>query len=163
MEVFIVTHGQKARGTDPCMTEDGYTRVEMLRRHLPVQVPEVWIGEAQRHFDVQQALGLNDHPTVRMSAVFGSSGSLDVIDGQRVLVLPDGRQFPFEHVTTGRDMGPSVKAKIPTLADGTVICAGRECIIALGISLELAMSGAVYKVTHDGQQVIEINLIAYEP
>lgn len=158
--VLVGTHGEKGQGSDPCMTDKGFRQVASLREHLPNEVPVVWAGEARRHDNVAKALGLDQHPNRWWSAVWGAAGSLERHGDRKVLVFPDGREVPFERTTSGEDGGPSVKAKILGLHHNAVVCAGREVLIALGLTLAEAKSGALYRVTTDGSQITEVKLIA---
>lgn len=157
--IFVVTHGEKEPGANPSMTEKGKKDLAILSSYLPKDIPEVWLGEAQRHEDVATALGLENHPNKWWSAVWGSAGSLETRENKRMLVLPSGRAVPFERTTSAYDGGPSVKAKVLTLPDNTVVCAGRECIIALGIPMREARSSALYAITIKDGGEMEINLI----
>lgn len=142
-EIFIVTHGQKLPGADPSMTEEGKTAIRILREYLPAAPTAVYCGEARRHFDVAEALGF--HHITGISSVFGAAGSREMINGKPYIVLSSGMSIPFEICSSGPDAGPSLKAKLFTLPDGAVICAGRECLVALGV--ENAQSASVYAVS----------------
>lgn len=157
--IFVVTHGEKEKGANPPMTEKGKKDVAILSSYLPKDIPEVWLGEAQRHEDVAAALGLENHPNKWWSSVWGSAGSLEKQGDKRMLVLPSGKAVPFECTTSADDGGPSVKAKVLTLPDNTVVCAGRECVIALGIPLREAHSSALYAITIKNRGEMEISLL----
>ena len=162
-EVSILIHGPKGTGADPHMTEEGTKMIASLVLLLPDTIPEVWTGEARRHEDVAIAAGLHTHPNRWWSSVFGAAGSLETISGQKMLVLPSGLTVPFDRVTSGQDAGPSVKAKLATLPKDTVICAGREILLALGMSIEQAKSGALYTAEVIGGDVtdtISLKLVA---
>lgn len=159
--VLVSTHGEKEAGPDPRMTPKGFRQVASLREHFPNEVSAVWAGEARRHDNVAEALGLDNHQNRWWSAVWGAAGSLERREnGEKVLIFADGREVPFERTTSGEDGGPSVKAKIVGLRHNAVVCAGREVLIALGLTLAEAKSGALYRVTTDGTQITEIRLIA---
>lgn len=158
--IIIVTHGPKAKGPNPPMTEEGRQAIHNLRKHLIVDPPVVCIGEAQRHFDVAEALGYGEDSGVpwMISSVFGACGSLELgKEGEKLLILADGRSLPFGICTSGEDAGPSVTAKLRKLPEGAVICAGREILIALGVPLADAKSGALYAATacEDGQFTVQ--------
>ncbi len=158
--LYLVTHGEKETGADPDMTVAGKTCVRSLRIHLVIDPPLVCIGEALRHFAVAEELGYSDTGVrLQISSVFGACGSLELIDGEKMLVLASGIKVAFETCTSGEDAGPSLRAKLKKLPNETVICAGREVLLALGIPLSEAKSGSVYAIKVDGDE-IKIEFIA---
>lgn len=155
--VYIVTHGKKAKGPDPAMTELGLAQVSTLRDKLPDSPTLVLCGTGRRQQDVAAALGFIPD---RYSAVVGGPESLE-IDGRGadVIILANGTSVPYDRDSTERDGALSMKALVLSLPNETVITTGRVALIMLGLELEIAQSGAVYAVQHDGQTIESIKIV----
>lgn len=158
--IHLFTHGEKKTGANPNMTSRGMDVVSCLRRHVPKQPSQLWVGEAARHWDVASALELlGDGASFQLmpmcSSVWGSAGSVEKIDNEIVIVLADGRKIPYAQCTSAADGAPAVQAKLlgDDVLDGAVICAGREVVIALGETPATAKSAAYYRVTVEGSTI----------
>lgn len=141
MGVRIVTHGKKCLGPNPCMTAVGFEQVKALRFRLPDEPSEVVCGTGLRHMNVAEALHL--HPT-RYTATVGGAASMEVIGGEKTIILPDGTFISPQEYTTLDDNAVALRSLIVRLPDDAVICAGRPALIMLGY--KEAKSAAIYLV-----------------
>ncbi|MCK5641491.1 MAG: hypothetical protein KAJ19_11865, partial [Gammaproteobacteria bacterium] len=146
--VLIVTHGDKYSGANPGMTPTGFNEIKALRHLIPSNPSAVICGTGKRHLDVATALRLLT-PT-RYSATVGGPDSLEVVNGERVVLLADGTQVAYYAYSTLQDEETAIKQVIIDLPDNAVICAGRPSMIMLGH--KDAKSAAVHKVfVEDGR------------
>lgn len=140
--IFVVTHGDKFSGKNPGMTRNGAKQVRALRPLLPNNPPVVVCGTGRRHINVARALKLQ--PT-RFTPAVGGPDSLEIVNGEKVILLADGTAIRPDQYTGLDDMALALTEIIFSLPDGSVICAGRPSIIMLGEAN--AKSSAVYKIT----------------
>jgi hypothetical protein len=135
------------------MSEYSVMRLRSLACHLPERIPIVCIGEGARHHHVASAaLGLVSlrgyvpvrlGMEVRISAIFGTSASVEAYLGDKIVVFSSGRTS-LKDVATLQDIAPVLRAKIVELPDGAVVCTGSEHVKALGVAH--AKGASVYEV-----------------
>jgi hypothetical protein len=156
-EIFVVTHGDKTNGPNPRMTPKGFEEIASLRHLLPVKIPVLVVGTGGRHLDVATALNYNE--IRRYSSVVGDPDSMEVIDGEKIVILSDGTHINIALYTSLADNSVSAKRFITGLADKTVVCSGRPFMIALGIN---GKSAAVYRILCNDGEIRQIDqMIAY--
>jgi len=141
-EIYAVTHGEKGSGPNPGMTEKGKKDVAKLKPYLPENPSDIICGTGQRHLDVAEALNLT--PT-NWTAVVGGPESLQKMINEYLIILANGKPLYQETYTTLADTAPSTLSKIVNAPDKTIVCAGRPCMIMLGVAD--AKGAAVYKIT----------------
>ena len=133
--------GQKNPVANPGMTKKGFADVEARRPLLPKKPCEVVCGTGLRHMNVAEALRL--HPT-RYTATVGGATSMEVISGEKTIILPDGTFISPQEYTTLEDNAVALRSLIVRLPDDAVIYGGRPALIILGC--KEAKSAAVYLV-----------------
>ena len=144
--IFVVTHGDKFSGANPRMTPEGFKQVTDLRRLLPRNPSVVLCGTGTRHFDVVSALDLwTLSGNMRVTSVIGGPDSLEVVNGEKLVVLANGKLCSPAVYTTLEDSAAAAVALVASLPDNSVVCAGRPLMIML--SEKNAKSAAVYKIT----------------
>lgn len=154
--VYIVTHGKRNDGPDPGMTLEGFSDVAALRHLLPHNPSVVVCGTGRRQRQVAQALGLI--PSCYSTVVGGPEGlDAQLHDGVQMIVLADGEMIPYSMDTTETDLKPSMTGLVLGLSNNAVICSGRVSLLALGLTLEQAKSGAVYVIMHDDGRILGID------
>jgi len=154
-EIYVVTHGDKEIGPNPGMTEKGKRDVAKLKQNLPENPSDIICGTGKRHIDVAEALGLTPR---NWTAVVGGPESLQKVKDEYVIMLANGEVLEQKAYTTLADTAPSTKAKIINATDQTVVCAGRPCMIMLGVAD--AKSAAVYKITVAEGEIKDIEEIS---
>ena len=102
--IFVVTHGSKGKGANPGMTLEGSEQVSALRGLIPGAPTAVVCGTGRRHLDVAKALGLE--PT-RYTGAIGGGDSLEMVEGEKMIVLTDGTYVRPEQYTTLADTSPA--------------------------------------------------------
>ncbi len=160
--VILVTHGEKEKGPNPGMTEEGFKRVAVLLLELDKLLPngptELHFGSGQRHIDVVKALGFSTKDGF-LSDLWGGPGSLEKTPEGKIIVLADGTAVAFEKCYTIRHLGGELISKIiAELPGNSVICSGRPVLVRLGRKPEECESGAIYalRVMDDGSIEIEL-------
>ncbi len=149
--IYVVTHGKKEKGANPAMTSEGMQEVSVLRSRIPVNPSIVVRGAGRRHQNVAEALNL---APVRITGAFGSGDSLEMVDGEKMIVLTDGSYIESSQYTTLADIAPATEATAISLPDNAVVCAGRPSMIMLGV--EDAKSAAVYCVKVEDNRIVDI-------
>lgn len=158
---YVVPHGAKAPGADPSMTPEGVAQITALKLSLPAgPFPQVWRGEGRRHGEVAAVLGFV--PT-HYNGLWGPASSVEKRpDGGPVTVLPDGSVFPFKPADAQVFKASLLQLIEEQVADGAIVCAGRECLMALTGQLPSELKTGLYKVTVDGNEVTH-ELLARAP
>lgn len=147
--IYVVTHGEKFKGANPCMTDQGFNEIKNLKGLLPVNPSIVVIGTGARFCDVALALDLvTDSADIRLTSQFRMRftpvvGGPESLEGEFVL-LADGTKVPRDQFTGTEDGKASMTELVCSLPDNAVICAGRVAMILLG--KEDAKSAAVYQI-----------------
>lgn len=157
--VLIIPHGAKFNGPDPLMTGEGVEQIQSLKSYLVANAPQVWRGEGRRHGQVADVIDLV--PT-HYSALWGPASSVERRADGPVTVLPDGMEFPFKPADA-----TIFKASLLTLihnevADGAIICAGRECLMALTGKGTKELQTGIHQITVDGETVTH-QIVALAP
>jgi len=140
--ITVVTHGDKENGANPGMTPLGFKQVAALRSLLPEKPSMVVCGTGQRHLNVAKALGLS---STSFSSIAGNADSMEIVDGEKMVILADGSMVPIETYPAVEESIPSAKALLSEWPNGTVVCSGRPFMMALGY-FNNAKSGAAYRV-----------------
>ncbi len=147
-KIYVVTHGDKVSGPNPGMTPKGYDQIYALQRYLPEEIKNVVCGTGKRHRGVANMLGLTPN---RFSSIFGDSDSMESVDGQKKIVLPDGTYLDPKTYSTLEDLTPITKTIVTQLPDGTVVCSGRPLMIVLG--QPQAQMAQVWLLTVEGENI----------
>jgi len=140
--IYAVLHGDKEFGPDPEMTPKGKAQIAELLHLLPQNPSNVIVGTGRRHHGVCKALGLK---MTHSSPIIGDPTSLDVINGEKMLVFADGYRCPLSMDRSISDLSLAAMPFILMLEDNTVLCTGRPFLKALG--WEEAQSGSVVLIT----------------
>lgn len=137
--VYLITHGNKYKGPNPQMTLNGIMQIKGLVSYLPDDPALVICGTGYRHEQTAMALKLTVN---EFSSVVGRPESLEIVDGDKVVVLANGTKVPLEQYnTTG--LAKAMCVLLNSLLTDTVICTGRPGLIYFGVPAE---SAAVYKL-----------------
>jgi hypothetical protein len=151
--IFVVTHGDKFGCANPGMTVKGKNEVYALHHLISPNPPMIVIGTGKRHSDVYRALDFISGQ-LRYTSVVGDPDSMEIVDGEKVVILADGKQLPASQYTTLADNAVAAKALVLGLEDGTVICSGRPFMIALGVN---GKSAAIYRVLCQNGEIVKID------
>lgn len=151
-EVFIVTHGQKHSGPNPGMTPQGFEEIRSLRDLVPPNPSAIVVGVGRRHSDTLAALACRGQ--ARHSSVCGDADSLEMVNGQPMVILADGTPVPLAQHTSIADTRDAAKQLVIWLGGDSVICAGRPFVKALGVTD--AKSAAVYQLIVKGRKILSI-------
>ena len=136
------------------MTTMGFVEVRSLRNLLPKQPSAIVCGTGKRHIDVAMALGLT---STRYTAAVGGPDSLEVIQGEKVILLADGTQVAYNAYTTLPDEEIAIRQVIANLPNNAVVCAGRPSMIMLGH--KDAKSAAVHEVFVENGQITGFQVV----
>ncbi len=157
--VLIIPHGSKMTGPDPVMTKEGCEQIASLKNFLAPSFPQVWRGEGRRHGEVAEVLGLI--PT-HYNALWGPASSVERREGGPVTVLPDGSEFTFKPADAMAFRASLLTLIRTEVADSAIICAGRECLMALTGKMARELKTGLYKITIDDNSVVS-EIIAIAP
>lgn len=132
--IYLVTHGERFLGHDPCHTQKGIEQIrEISLKSITSPVPLVLIGTGRRFQEVYQILSpqLIEVP-VQPSPFLGTADGLEMKDGVRVVVTSGGMTYPLDKYI-GIKGSPAFNPWqfVKGFSPNTVLCSGGELMSAL--------------------------------
>lgn len=142
-KVHLITHGERNNGPNPGHTPLGFEQIQGLE--LPIGITQVGIGTGRRFQEIYDTIcnQLPDGTSHFYSPFCGSANGIEP-DGQIILVngkLVDEKNY----LNLIRSKSFNAWEFINELANGTLLCAGGELIIALGLKT-INQKGHLYKL-----------------
>lgn len=150
---FAITHGEKASGADPFHTPEGRAQIETLKTHMPEDPPAIIRGSASRHLEIATILGLKVADVTRQTSILGDADSLEVVEGDKVVIDAGGEEIALEKHTSIADLAPAVPEFLKTVESGSLFLTGRPFMIMIG-AIE-AGSGHAFKIFWNDDGVIQ--------
>jgi len=131
--VYLITHSEKAFGTNPPLARKGILQIEKLV--LEEEPPLVVIGTGKRFQEIYKTMidrGHLQHGTpVKYSPFCGSADSLEA--NKKDLTLADGTTISLDDYIGIENDCFDAWSFLFDLPDKTLLCAGKELMIALGL------------------------------
>lgn len=152
MNIYIITHGEKGHGTNPGLTEAGRRQIETLP--VPNGITQVIVGTGKRFSDtlaiVKNRVG---NVPVKFSPLCGSADSGEKSETGFKVALADGTNVEVgDYIGLIGTPGIDLTAWLGSLADNTLLCAGREFLG--GIGYKNGAPGCLYR--YDGMEVTQV-------
>lgn len=142
MHVYLITHGERHKGSDPVHTRKGLAQIRALP--LPKDVSLIVSGTGKRFLEV---LGIvrKKLPSVPVKySIF--CGGPEGFEGNDQVVLTDDRRVDFHEEYVGISNGPlNMWEFIQSLPDNALLCAGTGLILGLGLK-EIYQGGHLFKL-----------------
>ena len=148
--IYLVTHGQKQKGTaNPGLTPAGRRQTRHLRMKIPLKPHGVVCGTGRRHLETAEELRIS--PT-RYSSVVGVADSKDKAGGKDIVILSDGTVVAYNLYTSVADRSEAFKTLVDDLPHKTVVVTSRSMIRSLGFNGD-ALPAAVYAYDPDRRKI----------
>jgi hypothetical protein len=138
--VFIVTHGKKAKGPNPGLTEEGKEEIRSLP--IPGDIELVIVGTGRRFLDVLSIVldvvwkewpSTERADRVKYSPLCGSADSGEQSEtGSKVILADETVAESGQYIGLIGSPGIDLKVWLNSLPDKTLLCAGREFLGAIG-------------------------------
>lgn len=143
--VYLITHGEKAFGPDPVLSRKGTKEIERLK--LPEGIILIVAGTGKRFRDIlrivcKQLPGI----PVKHSPFCGSADSLEA--NKKDVTLADGTTVSLDDYISIENDCFDVWDFIFDLPDKTLLCAGGELMIALGLG-NINEKGQLYEINSE--------------
>lgn len=152
MNIYIITHGEKGHGINPGLTEAGKEQIATLP--IPDGITQVIVGTGKRFSDI--LLGIKEHVgnvPVKFSPLCGSADSGEKSETGFKVALADGTIVEIgDYIGLIGTPGIDLVAWLGSLADNTLLCAGREFLG--GIGYKNGAPGHLYR--YDGVEVTQV-------
>lgn len=160
--IYIITHGLCEDGANPKMSQKGIAQMLSLKDKLPSSPAKIICGTGQRHIQTAKILRL---VIEQYTDLVGTPDRVIKKSDKKIIMLADGAVIDYEKHTSLKDMQPVARPFIGSLPDNTLICAGRQLPVMLGITKDEVKSAAVYEVQLVAEEnghnyKITINLLA---
>lgn len=132
MSLYLITHGERNNGVDPKMTENGIAQIELLRTLLPKAIALVVVGTGARFQQIYRTLSDSlQGIAVKYSPFCGSADGLD--PGDKIVLIDGTLVNRSDYLGLIRAPGFNAWEFLRSLPDGTLLCAGSELMISLGL------------------------------
>jgi len=132
MMVYLVTHGKRIFGIDPSHTSKGIKQIENLI--LPREISLVVIGTGTRFQEIYEAMidrgHLRKDTSVKYSPFCGSADGLEA--NKDVILVINVTVSLDNYISIGSSCFDAWRF-ISDLPDRTLLCAGGELMMALGL------------------------------
>lgn len=148
--IYLITHAEKAFGPNPSHTRDGISQIEKLV--LPEGIPLVVMGTGARFQEIYTALvghgNLSRDIHVNCSPFCGSADSLEA--NKKDVLLVSGTIVSLnDYIGIGNDCFDAWSFLFD-LPDKTLLCAGGELMIALGLG-DINEKGQLFELDEEAE------------
>lgn len=142
--VYLVTHGQRNFGINPSHTSCGFEEIGTLV--LREKISLVVIGTGKRFREIYNTMISQGHlqqdTPIKYSPFCGSADSLEA---NKDVILVDGTTVSLnDYISIGSDCFDAWRF-ISSLPDNTLLCAGGELMMALGLK-DINEKGKLFKL-----------------
>ncbi|OGY46917.1 MAG: hypothetical protein A3J62_03080 [Candidatus Buchananbacteria bacterium RIFCSPHIGHO2_02_FULL_38_8] len=149
-QIYLITHGQKAKGPNPSLTSLGVQQVRLLKPYLPKQIHTVVCGVGRRHLKTARELGLEPD---RYSGIVGVAESKNY--AADTVILADGTEIPAAKYSAVTDRAESFTALVNDLPSRSVVITSRSMVKRLGTANH-PKEAAVYRYKPDAREIKEL-------
>lgn len=153
--IYLVTHGERFFGVNPSHTCDGILQIEKLV--LKEKPPLVVIGTGARFQEIYNTM-VNKKQLSRDVPIKRSPfcGSADGLEANKDVILVDGTTVRLDnYISIGSDCFNAWRF-ISSLPDNTLLCAGGELMISLGLK-SINEKGQLFELDPEKKEGKKIN------
>jgi len=147
--VYLITHGERNFGVNPSHTDEGIQQIGNLV--LPEKISLVVIGTGKR-FQQIYCMMINSEYLQQDTPIKYSPfcGSVDGLEADKDVILASGITVSLDnYISIGSNCFDAWKF-VSDLPDRTLLCAGGELIIALGLK-SIKEKGCLYELNPEAK------------
>lgn len=147
-KIWLITHGLRHMGANPVHTKEGLEQIRNLP--LPQRTPLAVSGTGARFLEILEIVQEKcDVQEVKYSPF---CGSVDGLENDGNVVLVDGTlvNLKNDYLSLSQPCFDAW-AFVESLSDGTILCAGGELYLALGLDKNIKQYGGLYCIDVAGR------------
>lgn len=148
--IYLVTHGNRFSGCNPGHTLDGKTQIVRIREDFLPQIPKpplVVVGTGRRFLEIYRTLSLAlEGVPVNYSPFCGSADSMEE-DHETIMLASGDKTTHAQYLSLIACMDTAFLGWrfLSELPDNTLLCAGGELMVALGLT-DINERGQLYRL-----------------